>query len=305
MRIGITYLYTILRYGYPHSVEDALSSISAVRQLGFRFVEMEGLGAVMLSHLYARRGELVQAAKDSGVHVHNFCVVDPQLVSIDDATRSRALDHFRMGAEIAAMLGSETLHLASYAPPVEYLGTKPYQLDGPDAYSFVDGCRIRIPDGFSWNHVWAALVKSCRACADIAAPYGKTVLMEPRIGEAICSVDSLLRLIQDVNRPNFKANFDTGHFCAQRENVVLALTKLCGKFANVHLADNNPVNTEHLPIGKGTIDWLEFFRVLGRIGYDGYLGLDFGMTDSLVSDYRASVERILEIASQVRIRVEV
>ena len=41
--------------------------------------------------------------------------------------------------------------------------------------------------------------------------------MEPRVGEVICSVDSMIRLLDDVNSDYFKANFDTGHFSAQRE----------------------------------------------------------------------------------------
>jgi sugar phosphate isomerase/epimerase len=208
-----------------------------------------------------------------------------------------------MGAEIAGMLHTETLHLASYAPPVRYLANKPYEL-GED-YRFSDGCRIQIPDGFDWNTVWGALVNSCRACADIAAPDGRAVIMEPRIGEAICSVDSMLRLIEHVDRPNFRANFDTGHFSAQRENVVLALTKLRGRFANIHLSDNDPVNANHVPIGEGTIDWKEFFRVLQGMGYDGYLGLDLGMTPSLADDYRKSVERIQAIASELNLQIEV
>jgi sugar phosphate isomerase/epimerase len=153
--------------------------------------------------------------------------------------------------------------------------------------------------------VWRALVESCQACADIAARHGRTVLMEPRVGETICSVDSLLRLIEDVDRPNFKANFDTGHFSAQRENVVLALAKLRGKFANIHVSDNNPVNTGHLPIGDGLIDWEEFFRTLKEMRYDGYLGLDLGPTKSLVRGYRKSVERIQELAARLKFDVEV
>jgi sugar phosphate isomerase/epimerase len=305
MRIGITYLYTIFRYGYPHGVEDALQSIPEVRRLGFRFLEMEGLGPVLLRELYDRRDRLVKVAADSGVHVHNFCVVDPELVSPDRSLRQSALVRFRKGAEIAALLGCETLHLASYAPPVEYQTTRPYALNAEQGYKFANGGRLRIPDGFDWGAVWGALVASCQACADVAAGYGKIVLMEPRVGEVIGSVDSLLRLIADVGRDNFKANFDTGHFSAQRENVALALMKLRGRFANIHISDNDPVNTEHLPIGAGLIDWREFFRVLGVLGYDGYLGLDFGMTETLVEDYRLSVERIQSIASELGLPVEV
>jgi len=264
MRIGITYLYVIFKYGYPHSVDDVFRALPEIRDLGFRYLEMEGLGAEHLRSLYHRRNELVRALTDAGLHVHNFCVVDPELVSLNDSKRSRALDRFKKGAELASLLGAETLHLASYAPPVRYIKDVPYQLAAKKGYRFADQTQVRIPSGFSWDRVWRALVASCQACADVAARHAKIVLMEPRVGEVICSVDSLLRLIEHVERPNFKANFDTGHFSAQRENVVLALEKLRGKFANIHLSDNNPVNTDHLPLGEGTIDWLEFFRVLKK-----------------------------------------
>jgi sugar phosphate isomerase/epimerase len=305
MKISITYLYTIFRYGYPHGVEDALQSLAEVRKLGFRYFEMEGLGPKLLKDLWARRQQLLETAAENGIHVHNFCVVDPDLVSLDKSRRSRALERFAMGADLAQALGTETLHLASYAPPVRYLSEKPYQLSAKGGYRFANQTRIRLPRGFDWDEVWAALVESCRHCADVAARNGRTVIMEPRVGETVCSVDSLLRLIEHVDRPNFKANFDTGHFAAQRENVVLALAKLRGRFANIHISDNNPVNTEHLPIGDGVIDWEEFFRVLKDMNYDGYLGLDLGMRRSLVKGYARSVQRIQAIAKKLKIPIEV
>ncbi len=105
--------------------------------------------------------------------------------------------------------------------------------------------------------------------------------------------------MEHVDLENFKANVDTAHFCAQRENVVLALTKLSGRFADIHIADNDSINPEHLSIGRGIIDWNEFFRVLKRMDYEGYLGLDLGLTDSLAEDYRASLERIKAIVSEL------
>jgi sugar phosphate isomerase/epimerase len=305
MKISISYLYVIFRYGYPHKVEDALKALRDIQKLGFHFLEMEGLGEQHLRSLYKSRSRLLQILADSGLHVHNFCVVNPDLVSLDVAKRKRALDLFKLGAELGQLLGAETLHLASYAPPVRYLEGTPYQLGKKGGYKFVDRTRLQIPEGFVWEHVWSALVDSCRRCADEAAQHGRTVIMEPRIGEVICSVDSLLRLIEHVRRDNFKANFDTGHFSAQRENVPLALMKLQGKFANIHIADNNPTDSQHLPIGEGTIDWREFFRVLKNLKYDGYLGLDLGMSKSLVDDYRKSVRRIMSIASDLKLKVEI
>jgi len=305
MKISITYLYVIFQYGYPHTVADVLKALPQIHKLGFRFLEMEGLGPAHLRAMYAKRKAVRTALDDCGLQVHNFCVVDRELVSINPAARAKALDRFRLGAELGAFLGAETLHLASYAPPVSYIGDEPYRLGGKRRYRFANRTRVRLPKGFDWQQVWGALVDSCRACAGEAARYSKIVLMEPRVGEVICSVDSLLRLIEHVDRPNFKANFDTGHFSAQRENVVLALAKLKSNFANIHISDNNPVNTDHLPIGDGTIDWHEFFRVLKVMGYNGYLGLDLGMTRTIVNDYKKSVDRIRRIASDLNLKIEV
>src|SRR5690242_3094937 len=128
MRIGITYLYTIFRYGYPHSAEDALKALPEIRKLGFHYLEMEGLGAAHMRAMHRNRTRLLRTLNDAGLHVHNFCVVDPALVSPDRAKRGRAMDLFRQGAELAELLGTETLHLASYAPPVRYVTAKPYAL---------------------------------------------------------------------------------------------------------------------------------------------------------------------------------
>lgn len=305
MRIGITYLYVIFRYGYPHGIRDVLRALPEIRKLGFRYLEMEGLGRGHLRAMYANRKSVAAALADNGLHVHNFCVVDPALVALEAVKRAKALDEFRIGAELGAFFGAETLHLASYAPPVRYVSAKPYQLGGKRKYAFAGQTQVRIPPGFEWQNVWNSLVSSCRKCADIAAEHRKTVIMEPRVGEVICSVDSLLRLIEHVDRPNFKANFDTGHFSAQRENAVLALKKLEGHFANVHVSDNDPVNTNHLPIGDGSIEWLEFFRVLKQMKYAGYLGLDLGMSKTIVRDYKKSIARIREIAAQLKIPIEV
>lgn len=302
MKIGITYLYTISRYGYPPRVEDDFRALAEIEKMGFHYLEMEGLGREHTEQVWRRRADLRSCLDDHGIQVHNFCAVDPDMVSMNRIRRKAAYERFQRTAELGVYLGARTLHLASYAPPVEYLGEAPYQLGKP--YSFRGSFRIRIPRGFDWQKVWEALVESCRRAAEIAAEHTRTVIIEPRVGEIICSPDSLLRLIHDVSMQNFKANFDTAHFSAQRENVPLALMKLEKMYANIHLADNVPTNTRHLPLGDGTIDWNEVFRILKMHHYDGYLGLDLGGSPSLAHDLKRSLAFIKKIAVAAGIRVE-
>ena len=296
MKLSITYLYTIFRYGYPPQAGDDFKALADIETMGFHYLEMEALGPEHADGVWKRRADLKKALNDHGIHVHNFCGVDPDLVSLDDQRRRAAYERFKRVAELAAFFEAETLHLASYAPPVEYLGRSPYALG--ETYAFGDTYRMRIPDGFDFDRVWNTLVESCQQTADIAAQHGKTIIMEPRVGEIVCSVDSMIRLIDHVDRPNFRANFDTGHFSAQRENVPLALAKLRGRFANIHVSDNDPANTDHLPIGEGVIDWPEFMRVLKSQGYNGYLGLDLGNRPTLVDDLKRSAERLEQLATE-------
>ncbi len=296
MKLSVTYLYTIFRYGYPPAMEDDFRALAEIEKMGFQFLEMEALGGAHAQRVWDNREELRRRLDGHGIHVHNFCAVDPDLVSLDAARRRAAIEKFRRTAELGAFLGAETLHLASYAPPVIYPDKSPYAIG--DDYTFENAFALRIPEGFCWGRVWETLVESCQELSEIAAGFGRTVIMEPRVGEVICSVDSMIRLIADVGRPNFKGNFDTGHFSAQRENVSLALMKLEGQFANIHVSDNTPRDADHLPIGEGDIDWLEFFRILGRQGYDGYLGLDFGRKETFAADLMASRDKLRQFATQ-------
>jgi sugar phosphate isomerase/epimerase len=302
MKVSITYLFTIFRYGYPPKLDDDFKALADIERMGFHYLEMEGLGLEHTERVWDNRHDFKRALGDHGIHVHNFCAVDSDLVNLDVTQRRAAYDRFQRTAELGAFFEANTLHLASYSPPIDYLGQAPYQL-GQD-YSFPNTFRVRIPDGFNWQTVWDVLVESCQFTAEVAARLGRIVIMEPRVGEIICSPDSLIRLVDQVGMDNFKANFDTAHFSAQRENVPLALLKLNGKYANIHLSDNDPCNTDHLPIGEGTIDWNEFFRILKQQNYNGYRGLDLGGRKTIEHDLMRSLERVREIGAHHGLLIE-
>ena len=85
----------------------------------------------------------------------------------------------------------------------------------------------------------------------------------------------------------------------------MALAKLKGHFANVHVSDNHPSNSEHIPVGEGCIDWREFLSTLHSMGYNGYLGLDLGLSAGLLDGYRRSLKYLQAIAGDLHIELEV
>ena len=79
MKIGITYLYTISKYGYPPKVEDDFKALADIERMGFHFLEMEALGATHAQQVWENRVELKNRLDAHGIHVHNFCAVDPDM----------------------------------------------------------------------------------------------------------------------------------------------------------------------------------------------------------------------------------
>ncbi len=296
MKVGVTFLYTIFKHGNPPPLGDELSVLKELAELGFHYLELEGLGKEHQDNVYAHKDEYKHMLDDLGMHVHNFCSVNRDLVHLNKDKRQAAYDEFKRGAEIAALFESETLHVASYTPAVHYSTGTPY---AASEYEFQQIIRAEIPEGFDWQEQWDVLVESVSVCSDIAAEHGKCIIMEPRVGEIICSSDSMLRLIEQVNRPNLYANFDTAHFHAQREVLSVSLEKLKGKYANIHLADNNQLNTEHICPGKGTIDWEHFFKGLMRQQYGGYLGLDLGGKETIADDLLASWRYLEQLGDEL------
>ncbi len=50
------YLYTIDTYGYPPTIDDGIEALADLRALGFRYVELEGVGDEHIRAVHAAAG---------------------------------------------------------------------------------------------------------------------------------------------------------------------------------------------------------------------------------------------------------
>ncbi len=77
------------------------------------------------------------------------------------------------------------------------------------------------------------------------------------------SPDMMVRIIDAVNHPNLGLCFDVGHqFMMSKLNAGAWIEKMGPRLRHVHLHDNHGQADEHLPIGKGRIDYLPIFKAL-------------------------------------------
>jgi sugar phosphate isomerase/epimerase len=289
MKISCCWMYAIGKYGFPPRVEQMLQAIQDMADMGFENIELEGVGFENLQAVIDNRERLKEACQRAGVKVVDFAPLLPEVISMDDGVRERAIALFEEGVKTAAYLESPFVWIDSYTPPLELVDGKPMTQE----LKYGQEYRVRIPQSFNWTQFWAHFVRVMSRCNQIAKENGVQLLIEPRVGEVTANSDALLRLIEAVDDENLGVILDTAHQHAQKELLPLAIEKLGKHIRYVHIADNDGKVNRHLEPGAGNIDWEGVFLALKRQGYDGFYAIDLEQLPNLEAKFLAS-KRFLE-----------
>jgi sugar phosphate isomerase/epimerase len=295
MKISCCWLFAISKYGYPPSLPDTHRALEEMETLGFKNVELEGVGEENLRAVYDARQELKKRCEDLGLTVVNFCPVLPDLVHPEKARRVHALDLFKLGVETAGALGCAMVQTISATPALTFVGEAPYK----EALAYGQRYQVKVDPAFRWDDVWGWLTDSMGACADEADRAGLTLCLEPRVGEIISNTDALLRLMEAVDSDNFGAVLDTGHLHAQKEILPLSVEKLGNRIRYVHASDNDGQTNQHLAPGKGTVDWEGVFLALKKHEFSGYVAVDVGNVPNLDAAYTESKSFLEDLARRL------
>lgn len=296
MKISCCWIYAISKYGYPPSMDDTYKVIREMADLGFRYIELEGVRKDNLMEVYNHRNDIKNLCDDLGLEVVNFCPILPNIVSTDEEKRREALDLFKVAIEIAEFFNCTTIQTDSYTPPLEFVGSAPYK----EMINYGLQFKVKVKRGFSWNAVWDALVDSVTKCSEWARDAGLKLTMEPRVGEIISNTDAILRLMDEVGDENFGAVLDTAHQHAQKEILPLSVEKLGNRIYYLHVADNDGRDNLHLGLGKGTIDWEGVFTALKKHGFTGFVAIDVGRVQNIDEEYRSSMEFLQKLSEEIR-----
>ncbi|MBB6729844.1 sugar phosphate isomerase/epimerase family protein [Cohnella zeiphila] len=143
---------------------------------------------------------------------------------------------------------------------------------------------------FEENLAW--MVRGSRMIADYAAPYGITTTIENH-GFSVQASDRVQRVLQAVNRPNFKTTLDIGNFLCADENPLVGVRRNLPYASLVHVKDfyirpydEPPGGGEWFTsahgtflrgaiVGHGDLDVRRLFRLIKQSGYDGCLTIEF------------------------------
>lgn len=297
MKISCCWLYAITKYGYPPSMENIFKALKEMAEMGFEYVELEGVREENLKEVYQNREKIKDYCKTLGVKIINFCPIIPDIVSLDEEKRGKAKDLYMLGIELAKYFDCETIQTDSYTPPLEFIGEAPYK----ESISYGKQYRVKIDPNFSWDALWDVLVDSFRFASETAKSAGLKFCLEPRVGEIISNTDALLRLMDHVKSDNFGAVLDTGHQNAQKEILPLSVEKLGNRIFYLHVSDNDGKVNEHLPLGKGNIDWEGIFLALKKHNYQGYVAIDIGNVPDIEKAYIDSKKFLEDLGERLGI----
>jgi sugar phosphate isomerase/epimerase len=153
------------------------------------------------------------------------------------------------------------------------------------------------------------IVKGSRIVADYARQYGITTTIENH-GFSVQASDRVQRVLQAVDRPNFKTTLDIGNFMCVDENPIIGVMKNLPFASLIHFKDFYFRPYDQYPgegvwfktahgnylrgaiIGHGDIDIRRIVKLVKSSGYDGYITVEFEGMEECKSASRIAMQNL-------------
>jgi len=267
------WLYAITKYRYVPNLEEIMSAIDDADRLGFKYMELEGIG----SQLYTvadNRSTIREKCEEKGIKLIDFVPVLPDLMSPEDNKRRKAFDDFKTGCEVASYFETGLIQVDTFHLPIHV--ETPYDIS-KDFELIYRAPSLKVDPKFEfWRYFDGVLVSSISKCNEMAEDHGLKLCIEPRTWENISNAWALELLIREIGSDNLGAVLDVAHLSAQKMNIIQCVEMLGKRIFYVHASDNDYLTEDHLEIGKGKVDWINLLKALKKQAYLGYIGIDIG-----------------------------
>ena len=188
-------------------------------------------------------------------------------------------DYTRRAAAAVRERGLEVSQFGSYANPA----SEAFEQEMEDALKIAQDFgtdKIRVWAGGSGSAdadeaQWEAAISGFRRFADRAGDLGLTLVVEMHNGRLSDTAEGSLRLLEGVDRPNFRLNFQP-MFTHTPERVLEEVRKIAPYVTTVHAQNyaEKGRNRRNL-VAEGMFDFRAILAILKEAGFDGYLEVEF------------------------------
>lgn len=206
-------------------------------------------------------------AREEGIDVSSYTIA-ANFLQPNAKARAKEVARVKSEVDIAARLGVRFMRYDAGWRPIPEATVENFEKDLPF-----------VADG-------------CREVADYAAQYGITCSVENH-GYHFQGAERVRRLVNLVNRPNYRTTMDVGNFVCADDDPVSAVRTNIGIASFIHFKDffrrsagNPPVGEgwsrtkggnfiRGTIVGHGSVELRPIVKIIKESGYDGYVSVEF------------------------------
>jgi len=140
-----------------------------------------------------------------------------------------------------------------------------------------------------WDAARDLLVERTRELVEYAQARNVTIAMEPHVGAVINTPEKVLQLLELVDSPYLKVNFDISHFNIQGLAIEETVAALAPHTVHTHVKDERGLvpDFEFLIPGEGNFDYVTYLKAMQAHGYDGFISVEVSVMVQRRPDYDA------------------
>jgi len=127
-----------------------------------------------------------------------------------------------------------------------------------------------------WGRVKERVVERVHALGDYAAGKGVIFACEPHSGTAFDLPRKATWLMEQVNHPAVRINFDISHFDILAIPTAECVPQMIPWSAHTHVKDQRGIYPYHefLTPGSGPFDFIGYLKAMHAAGYTGWIGME-------------------------------
>lgn len=127
-----------------------------------------------------------------------------------------------------------------------------------------------------WEQKKSLIAERVLALGEYAASQGVIFAVEPHCGTAFDLPEKALWMMEQVNHPNVRLNFDISHFDIRGISIDDCVPQMAPWSVHTHVKDQRGIypNHEFLTPGSGPFDFVHYLSVMHQAGYTGFIGME-------------------------------
>jgi len=283
MKIGLS-TYSLLS-AIKAGEMDVLDVVEWIAENGGEHMEIVPYGFTLVDN-EDLADEVRERAKEAGIELSNY-VMPANFVQETDEAFEEEVERIKRHVDLVHRMGIKNMR--------------------HDVTAFTLPPEKRTIAYFENN--LSKMVEGSRLIADYAKQYDITTTVENH-GMAVQHSDRVQRVVQAVDRPNFKTTLDIGNFLCVDEDPIVGTKKNLPFASFVHFKDFYIRPYDEYPgegkwiktangnyirgsiFGQGDIDVRKIVKHIKESGYDGYITLEFEGMEECKEASRIGMENI-------------